>query len=80
MVDTGAIAASQALLDRLRQLTDEPVKYIIYTHGQADHAANAGAILAHAAQRGDPRPRSLLIPKCLTALTATPNCTPITPG
>ncbi len=65
MVDTGAIAASQALFDRLRQLTNEPVKYIIYTHGQADHAANAGAILAHAAQRGDPRPTIIAHSKVL---------------
>jgi glyoxylase-like metal-dependent hydrolase (beta-lactamase superfamily II) len=56
IVDTGSPSKPHTVLDRLRQITDEPVKYIIYTHGQADHAANAQALLDDAAQRGYPRP------------------------
>lgn len=57
LIDTGTPSNPQAALGRLRRLTDAPVRYIIYTHGHSDHAANATAILAEAAQRGDPRPK-----------------------
>jgi glyoxylase-like metal-dependent hydrolase (beta-lactamase superfamily II) len=56
LIDTGMVFDPGAALRPLRSLTDKPVKYIIYTHGHADHAANAGPILAEAAERGDPRP------------------------
>jgi alkyl sulfatase BDS1-like metallo-beta-lactamase superfamily hydrolase len=56
MVDTGSAGDMGGVVARLRQITQEPVKYIIYTHGQADHAANAPAILKEAAERGYPRP------------------------
>lgn len=56
LVDTGRANEPNGVLDRLRQITEEPVRYIIYTHGQADHAANAAPLLREAAERGDPRP------------------------
>ncbi len=56
VIDTGTPFDPTAALAPLRQLSDKPVKYIIYTHGHADHAANAQPILDEAARRGDPRP------------------------
>jgi alkyl sulfatase BDS1-like metallo-beta-lactamase superfamily hydrolase len=56
LVDTGMTFDREAALRPLRTLSDTPVRYIIYTHGHADHAANAGPILEEAARRGDPRP------------------------
>ena len=57
VIDTGAPGSD--VLARLRQVTQEPVRAIIYTHGHADHAANAGRFLHEAAERGDPRPTIL---------------------
>lgn len=56
VIDTGTPFDPDAALGPLRQLTDKPVKYIIYTHAHADHAANAQPILDEAAKRGDARP------------------------
>ncbi len=56
LIDTGSPSNPQAALKPLRELTDKPVRYIIYTHGHSDHAANALPILQEAAQRGDSRP------------------------
>lgn len=54
VIDTGAPGSD--VLARLREVTQAPVRIIIYTHGHADHAANAGRFLHEAAERGDPRP------------------------
>lgn len=56
LIDTGNYAQPQATLQALRQLTDQPMRYIIYTHGHLDHAANTLPILCEAAERGDARP------------------------
>lgn len=56
VIDTGTPFDPTAALAPLRQLSDKPVRYIIYTHGHADHAANAQPILDEAARRGDARP------------------------
>ncbi len=50
LIDTGMTFDREAALRPLRTLTDKPVRYIIYTHGHADHAANAGPILEEAAR------------------------------
>jgi alkyl sulfatase BDS1-like metallo-beta-lactamase superfamily hydrolase len=57
IVDTGNMNVPDAVLGRLRQITQQPIRYIIYTHAHADHAANATPILQEAEQRGDPRPQ-----------------------
>lgn len=57
LIDTGSPSQPHAVLGPLRQLTDQPVRFIIYTHGHSDHAANALPILQEAADRGDARPR-----------------------
>jgi alkyl sulfatase BDS1-like metallo-beta-lactamase superfamily hydrolase len=56
VIDTGNPLDPMAVLGRLRQRTNLPIHSIVYTHGHADHAANAQPILDEAAQRGDPRP------------------------
>ncbi len=56
VIDTGSPTNPQAVLVPLRQVTDQPVRFIIYTHGHADHAANALPLLHEAAARGDSRP------------------------
>jgi alkyl sulfatase BDS1-like metallo-beta-lactamase superfamily hydrolase len=56
VIDTGTPTNPQAVLEPLRRLTDQPVRFIIYTHGHSDHAANALPILQEAAVRGDGRP------------------------
>lgn len=56
LIDTGSASQPFAALKPLRDLTDKPVRYVIYTHGHADHAANTPPILQEAAQRGDMRP------------------------
>ncbi len=55
VIDTGSPASD--VLARLRQVTQEPVHTIIYTHGHADHAANAGRFLLEVAERGAPHPK-----------------------
>jgi alkyl sulfatase BDS1-like metallo-beta-lactamase superfamily hydrolase len=57
IVDTGNSNFPDAVLGRLRQITQQPIRYIIYTHAHADHAANATPILQEAERRGDPRPK-----------------------
>lgn len=57
LIDTGSPSNPRAVLEPLRQLTDKPVRFIIYTHGHSDHAANALPILQEAADRGDARPQ-----------------------
>lgn len=56
VIDTGNPLDPLAVLGPLRKVTDLPVRSIIYTHGHADHAANAQSLLNEAAHRGDPRP------------------------
>lgn len=56
VIDTGRPFDPNAVLGPLRKITNAPVKYIIYTHGHADHAANAGPLLEEGARRGDARP------------------------
>jgi alkyl sulfatase BDS1-like metallo-beta-lactamase superfamily hydrolase len=56
VVDTGNPLQPDAVLGPLRTLSSEPVHWIIYTHGHADHAANVRPILADAARRGYVRP------------------------
>ncbi len=56
LIDTGSPSNPFAALGPLRQITKQPIRYVIYTHGHSDHAANTQAILYEASQRGDPRP------------------------
>ena len=45
IVDTGVASASDAVLAAIRGLTDKPIRYVINTHGHADHAGGNEAII-----------------------------------
>src|SRR2546430_10259806 len=52
LVDTGTAQASGKVLAAIRQLTDKPIKYIINTHGHADHVGgNENILKASGGQR-----------------------------
>lgn len=56
VVDPGLFANGPRVVEELRQLTDRPVRYVIYTHGHYDHAFGTPAILEDAAARGHGAP------------------------
>jgi|TARA_B100001964_G_scaffold79326_1_gene89637 alkyl sulfatase BDS1-like metallo-beta-lactamase superfamily hydrolase len=43
----------------IRNWTDAPFCYLVYTHGHLDHVGGSGAFIADADSRGGPRPRVL---------------------
>jgi alkyl sulfatase BDS1-like metallo-beta-lactamase superfamily hydrolase len=45
LVDTGMTPAGPAVLDALRQVSDQPLHTIIYTHGHVDHAYGTWALV-----------------------------------
>lgn len=56
VVDPGLFANGPRVVAELRQLTDLPVRYVIYTHGHFDHAFGTPALLEDAEARGDQPP------------------------
>ena len=46
LVDSGYAAASDALLETIRELSDKPLHTVIYTHGHVDHAYGLKSLLA----------------------------------
>jgi len=56
-VDTSSRQMGAMAINAIRNLTDEPITLIVYTHGHADHAFGTDAFLEDAARRGYPRPR-----------------------
>jgi len=57
IVDACVQPMGPRLLDQIRQLSQKPIRYVIYTHGHFDHAFGVWALLEDAERRGDPRPR-----------------------
>jgi alkyl sulfatase BDS1-like metallo-beta-lactamase superfamily hydrolase len=64
LTDDGAAVVDPALLQNgprvlreLRQRSQAPLRFVIYTHGHADHAFGTGPLLEDAAQRGDSPPQ-----------------------
>ena len=54
LVDTGAAAASDAVMAAIRTLTDKPIRYIINTHAHPDHVGgNESIVAASGGQRTD---------------------------
>lgn len=56
VIDPGLFTNGPRVVAELRQLTDLPVRYVIYTHGHYDHAFGTPAILEDAAARGHAAP------------------------
>lgn len=56
VVDPGLFANGPRVVEELRQITDLPVRYVIYTHGHYDHAFGTPALLKDAAARGHDAP------------------------
>jgi alkyl sulfatase BDS1-like metallo-beta-lactamase superfamily hydrolase len=56
VVDACVRAMGKRLLREIRKLSDQPIRYVIYTHGHFDHAFGVWALLDEAAQRGRPKP------------------------
>jgi alkyl sulfatase BDS1-like metallo-beta-lactamase superfamily hydrolase len=54
--DAGLEFNGPRILEEIRAITDDPVRYIIYGHGHADHAFGAGSVIYEAEERGYPRP------------------------
>ncbi len=57
LFDVGLPFHGDQIVKELREFTDNPVLYIIYGHGHADHAFGTEAILEDARERNHPRPK-----------------------
>ncbi len=55
-VDTSNPVMGAAAAAALRELTPDPLAYIVYTHGHVDHVGGASAFIASAEERGHARP------------------------
>lgn len=57
IIDTGpSITLASAALEQLREHTDKPVRWIVYSHGHLGYNYGVPAFFNAADQRGDPRP------------------------
>lgn len=56
VVDPGLFTNGPRVVRELREVTDEPVRYVVYTHGHYDHAFGTAALVDEAAERGRPAP------------------------
>jgi glyoxylase-like metal-dependent hydrolase (beta-lactamase superfamily II) len=69
VIDPISTAAARSLNDELKKITDQPVKYVIYSHNHWDHITGAGIfkaqgarIIQHALAAQHTRPRPDLVP------------------
>jgi alkyl sulfatase BDS1-like metallo-beta-lactamase superfamily hydrolase len=56
-VDTSSRSMGAMAVKAIRELTDEPFAFLIYTHGHGDHAFGTDAFLEDAVSRGYRRPK-----------------------
>lgn len=66
IVDACVRPMGARLLEQIRRISDQPIRYVVYTHGHFDHAFGVWALLEEAERRGRPRPQIVgheLIPK-----------------
>lgn len=56
VVDTSNAMLGPKAASGLAEATDDPLAYVVYTHGHVDHVGGAPAFLASAEERGHPRP------------------------
>jgi alkyl sulfatase BDS1-like metallo-beta-lactamase superfamily hydrolase len=59
LFDTGLPTDGWRIVKELRAVTSQPVRYIVYGHGHADHAFGVRAVLEEAEESGHPRPMIL---------------------
>jgi alkyl sulfatase BDS1-like metallo-beta-lactamase superfamily hydrolase len=52
VIDPGLFTNGPRVVRELRKLTEQPVRYVVYTHGHYDHAFGTPALLDDAAARG----------------------------
>ena len=57
VADTSSAAMGAMAVQAIRKVTDEPVTFIVYTHGHGDHAFGTRAFIDDAVSRGHTRPR-----------------------
>ncbi len=57
--DTSLAPFGPVAVDALRRWSGDPFARLVYTHGHVDHVGGAGAFLADAESRGEPRPTVL---------------------
>jgi glyoxylase-like metal-dependent hydrolase (beta-lactamase superfamily II) len=56
VIDPGLFINGPRVVKALRQITEAPLRYVIYTHGHFDHAFGTPALLDDARRRGDHDP------------------------
>lgn len=57
VVDPGLMGNGPRVLREIRERSQAPIRFIIYTHGHGDHAFGTGPLLEDAAERRDPPPQ-----------------------
>jgi alkyl sulfatase BDS1-like metallo-beta-lactamase superfamily hydrolase len=57
VVDPGLMGNGPRVLREVRERSQAPIRFIIYTHGHADHAFGTGPLLVDASERGDAPPQ-----------------------
>ncbi len=68
VVDPATRQNGPRILRELRQLSQAPVRFVIYTHGHGDHAFGTGPLLDDAARRGDAPPEIVAHERALDRL------------
>lgn len=56
VIDPGLFVNGPRVVRTVRQITDAPVRYVVYTHGHYDHAFGTAALMEEADERGRARP------------------------
>jgi len=56
LFDTGFEFNGPRIMEEVKAITDQPIRYMVYGHGHADHAFGSGWLLDDARKRGAPRP------------------------
>src|SRR5579863_10134142 len=56
-VDTSSRAMGARAVAAIREVSTEPIGFIVYTHGHGDHAFGTEAFIRDAASRGHMRPK-----------------------
>ena len=57
VVDTSSRQMGPTAVKAIREVSDEPFAFLVYTHGHGDHAFGTGAFIADALARGHARPK-----------------------